>query len=103
MPFDRSSISHHFLWLYQYFIQPCMTIFMRKLVKVSGYANGSRTRTQAHVDVGELAGYKKHMETTWRIAFFGINTIHFQILYKGMSVNIKRFPIDVYSTPHGIV
>ena len=51
----------------------------------------------------ELAGYKKHMETTWRIAFLGMNTIHFQILYKGMSANIKRFPIDVYSTPHGIV
>ena len=33
-------------------------------------ANGSMTRTQAHADVGELAGYKKHKETTWRIVFF---------------------------------
>jgi hypothetical protein len=36
-----------------------------------------------HADVGELVGYKIHTETTWRITFFGMNTIHFQILYKG--------------------
>ena len=55
----------------------------------------SGTRTQEHADVGELAGCKIHKETTWRIAFFGMNTIHFQILYKGMSANIKRFPIEL--------